>query len=70
MDRQGPPIASVPISAKLIQPVMAAHCSVRPVYPERCLRIVSTKIQPGLLGQGIYVHGFEFASMVFNEVGN
>ena len=69
MDRQGPPIASVPISAKLNQPVMAAHCSVRPVYPERCLRIVSTKIQPGL-GQGIYVHGFEFASMVFNEVGN
>lgn len=65
----GSPIASVPVSAKPIQPFMAAYCSVGPVHSGRCLKIVSIKIQLGSSGQVVHVCRLEFVTVVFNEVG-
>lgn len=66
----GSPIASVPVSAKPIQPFMAARCGVGPAYSGRCLKIVSIKIQLGLPCWVVHVCRVDFVSVVFNEVGD
>lgn len=69
MGRQGPLIASVPMSAKPVEPFMAAHCNAGPVYSGRRLESVYKK-PAGLVSQVVYVRRFESVSVALNEDGD